>query len=177
MERGAKRNAILQAGRTALLESGAAGITLEQVLKPAGAGTGTFYHHFPDGRGQLVAEVYAAAHAEYADGVMRVLRRNRDAQPGVKALVHHHVRLFQTDQDLMRVLLHNRGSEVPAAGRALERAVQAWAGAAGLPRQSAAELLALWLGPVLELGRISPGSVAGAADRLAQAAWDAVSRT
>lgn len=179
MERGAKREAVLAAAHSTLSEAGAAGLTLERVLQQAGAGTGTFYHHFPEGRTQLVAEVYARAQRRYEEGVLRVLGRNRDAQTGVKALVHHHLRLVTSESDLLRVLLHNRGAESAAGGRAFQRALQAWASAAGIPPQPAAQLVALWLGPVLEWSRLAlqaggGGASEAAADRLAQAAWEAV---
>ena len=178
MDRG-KRAALLAAARTAVLESGAAGFKLEMVLGAAGAGTGTLYHHFPGGKEELLREVYEETRVAYEEGLLRVLHRNRDPEAAVKALVHHHVRWFASERQLAQILLWHRGAEQPGSGRTMQRALRAWAASAGLPERSPDKLAALWLGPVLEWGRLWLGGAAGdvdaAADRLAKAAWNAVS--
>ena len=176
---GGKRSALLAAARAEVLAGGASGLKLEAVLRSAGAGTGTFYHHFPAGKPQLVAELYEQARAEYEEAALRVLQRNRDAEAAVRALVHHHVRWFAAERDTARLLLGNRAAEQAAGTRGFLRALRTWAASAGLGAISADQLEALWLGPVLEWGRLwlagCAGDADGAADRLARAAWSALS--
>lgn len=176
---GGKRAALLAAARAELLANGASGLKLETVLRGASAGTGTFYHHFPAGRAQLVAELYEEARREYEAAALRVLQRNRDAEAAVRALVHHHVRWFAAERDTARLLLGHRAAEQATGTRGLLRALRAWAVSAGLGAMSPDQLQALWLGPVLEWGRLwlagSTGDAEAAADRLARAAWAALS--
>jgi TetR/AcrR family transcriptional repressor of lmrAB and yxaGH operons len=57
------RERMIQAAVGALRRSGVAGMSFTQVLADSGAARGAIYHHFPGGKGQLVAEA-AARNAE-----------------------------------------------------------------------------------------------------------------
>ncbi len=153
--RGAKRDAILAAGARLL---GRGTFSVEGLLAEAGAGVGTFYHHFPNGRDDLLAALEAQAAGDYEAAVMRVLQRNRDAETGVKALVHHHARWAAEQPQLTSLLPARPGPE-------LLRAARAWTRAVGLEGVSAEELLAVALAPV---------RVVSSAERMAAAAWAAV---
>lgn len=151
--RGGKRAEILAAAR----RLGPAA-TVDALLGEAGAGIGTFYHHFPNGREDVRQALEAAAETEYDAGLLRVLQRNREAETGIKALVHHHARWAAEQPDLARLLPPRPSSD-------LVRATRAWARSTGLEGVGAEELLAVTLAPV---------RVAGTPDRLAAAAWAAV---
>ena len=53
------RNRMLDAAIDALQRDGVAGMSFTSVLRDSGAARGAIYHHFPDGKGQLVAEAAA----------------------------------------------------------------------------------------------------------------------
>ncbi len=55
-KRGSTRNRMLLTAAEVLREKGAAGVTIDEVLARSGAPRGSVYHHFPDGRGQLLTE-------------------------------------------------------------------------------------------------------------------------
>lgn len=55
-KRGSTRSRMLLAAAEVLREKGAAGVTVDEVLARSGAPRGSVYHHFPDGRSQLLTE-------------------------------------------------------------------------------------------------------------------------
>jgi AcrR family transcriptional regulator len=55
-KRGATRDRMVHTAATVLRERGAAGLTIDEVLVRSGAPRGSVYHHFPDGRSQLLIE-------------------------------------------------------------------------------------------------------------------------
>lgn len=55
-KRGATRARMLRSAALVLRERGAAGVTIDEVLARSGAPRGSVYHHFPDGRSQLLLE-------------------------------------------------------------------------------------------------------------------------
>jgi TetR/AcrR family transcriptional regulator, lmrAB and yxaGH operons repressor len=55
-KRGSTRTKMLLSAVEVLRERGAAGVTIDEVLARSGAPRGSVYHHFPDGRTQLIAE-------------------------------------------------------------------------------------------------------------------------
>lgn len=148
-----KRQALLDAARR--LDDLA---TVDELLVAGGAGIGTFYHHFPNGREDLQKALQAEAAAEYEAALIRVLQRNRDAETGVRSLVHHHVRWSAENGRTARLVPERPGAE-------LLRAVRAWARSVGLEHVQPEELLAVTLGPL---------RVVSSAERLAAAAWAAV---
>ena len=164
-----KRESILAAALPLLLDGGA--FSVDKLLKAAGAGIGTFYHHFPQGKEDLEAALRGEVAREYEEGLARVLGRNRDAETGVKALVHHHLRWTAERPAAARLLLE----QPKPPGPELRREVRDWAARAGLVGVSHDLLLAVWTGPVREWsrGRGTAGAEASA-DRLAVAAWAAV---
>ena len=54
--RGATRTKMLVSAVEVLRERGAAGVTIDEVLARSGAPRGSVYHHFPDGRSQILRE-------------------------------------------------------------------------------------------------------------------------
>lgn len=55
-KRGATRARMVRSAALVLRERGAAGVTIDEVLARSGAPRGSVYHHFPDGRSQLLLE-------------------------------------------------------------------------------------------------------------------------
>ena len=55
-KRGDTRTKMLISAAEVMRERGAAGVTIDEVLTRSGAPRGSVYHHFPDGRGQILAE-------------------------------------------------------------------------------------------------------------------------
>jgi AcrR family transcriptional regulator len=53
---GSTRNRMVAAAAEVLREKGAAGVTIDEVLTRSGAPRGSVYHHFPEGRSQLLTE-------------------------------------------------------------------------------------------------------------------------
>ena len=54
--RGSTRTKMLVSAAEVLRERGAAGVTIDEVLARSGAPRGSVYHHFPEGRSQLLRE-------------------------------------------------------------------------------------------------------------------------
>jgi len=152
----AKRAAILNAANR--LQRQGDPFSVDALLREAGAGVGTFYHHFPGGVEDVMEALRAAAAAGYEAALQRVLQRNRDAETGVKALVHHHVRWCAENPEAARLLPERPTSD-------LVRIARAWARAVGLERVSGEELIAVSLVPL---------RVASNPERMAGAAWAAV---
>lgn len=55
-KRGSTRSRMVSTAAQVLREKGAAGVTIDEVLTRSGAPRGSVYHHFPDGRSQLLTE-------------------------------------------------------------------------------------------------------------------------
>lgn len=53
---GSTRNRMLISAAEVLQERGAAGVTIDEVLTRSGAPRGSVYHHFPEGRNQILTE-------------------------------------------------------------------------------------------------------------------------
>lgn len=81
--RGTTRERMLFAAAQVLREKGAAGVTIDEVLARSGAPRGSVYHHFPDGRSQLLSEALRYAgdsitdlvDAASTDGCMSMIRQ------------------------------------------------------------------------------------------------------
>src|SRR3984957_7191859 len=55
-KRGDTRTRMLISAAEVMRERGAAGVTIDEVLARSGAPRGSVYHHFPDGRNQILTE-------------------------------------------------------------------------------------------------------------------------
>ena len=55
-KRGVTRNKMLVSAAEVMRERGAAGVTIDAVLARSGAPRGSVYHHFPNGRNQILTE-------------------------------------------------------------------------------------------------------------------------
>jgi AcrR family transcriptional regulator len=64
-----------------LRERGAAGVTIDEVLTRSGAPRGSVYHHFPEGRNQILAEALQYAGESIADTIATLGDRGDDGDP------------------------------------------------------------------------------------------------
>jgi AcrR family transcriptional regulator len=184
------REEILDAALEAFTAKGFTATTVEDIRGRSGASIGSIYHHF-GGKEQIAAALYVEGLARYQDGLLAVLRRERTAERGVKAMVRHHLRWVAANRELAGFLLMPRESvAVAEAGeriRELNRAVFAetadWYDAharAGSVRPLAFDLIySIVLGPAQEFARHwlagrSRTSIKQAERPLADAAWGAV---
>ena len=65
--RGATREKMVRTAAVLLRENGVAGTTIDRVLAVSGAPRGSVYHHFPEGRAQLLSEAVEYASRSIAD--------------------------------------------------------------------------------------------------------------
>ena len=181
-----RRQTILDAALRAFTDKGVAAATVDDVRRLSGASVGSIYHHFGDKEG-IAAALYVDALRSYQEGFLAVLERERDAEPGVRALVRHHLRWVAQNSDAARFLLAGAppGADEALAplNRELFTATAEWfrrQTKAGKIRSMPRDLLyAALVGPAQEFcrhwlaGRM-PSSMRTAERVLAQAAWDAL---
>jgi AcrR family transcriptional regulator len=185
-----RRAAILGAALEAFQEVGFAQATMEDIRRRSGASTGSIYHHFTSKEG-LAAALYLDGLDDYQSSLTAELHRHRDAERGIRAIVHHHLDWVAAHPELARYLLEMGQAEsiahAAAEARALRQAffqrVFAWI----RPRSERGELrplpepvlVALVIGPSQEYGRYWLGHRDEPERRrarrlLADAAWNAV---
>ena len=88
-KRGATRARMVRTAAQVLRERGAAGVTIDEVLTRSGAPRGSVYHHFPDGRSQLLLEALLYA----GDSITTLI--DKAASHGGIALVHGFVAFWE----------------------------------------------------------------------------------
>jgi AcrR family transcriptional regulator len=177
-----RKREILDAALRAFSDKGYAGATVADVRELSGASTGSIYHHFGDKEG-LAAALYVEGVRDYQRGFMRVLRRETDAERGVKALVRHHLRWVAAHPDLARFLLAGRPpgdtQELAAMNREVFEAAAEWFERHGLRRMPDDVLYPVLIGPAQEFCRHwlagrTRSSMRTAERELAEAAWRAL---
>src|SRR5688500_1881323 len=94
-----RRQDILDAALAAFSESGVVAATVDDVRRRSCGSVGWLYHLF-GGKQELAGARYAEALRDYQRGFLRVLERTRGAEPGVRALVRHHLRWVARHPDL-----------------------------------------------------------------------------
>lgn len=67
--RGSTRIAMLSSAAELLREHGAAGVTIDAVLARSGSPRGSVYHHFPEGRSQLLREALEFAGRQITEAI------------------------------------------------------------------------------------------------------------
>jgi AcrR family transcriptional regulator len=77
--RGETRQKMLDAALEVVRERGAAGVTVDEVLTRSGAPRGSVYHHFPNGRAQLIQETLTYAGESFAGMLERAAHNGTDA--------------------------------------------------------------------------------------------------
>jgi len=184
------KDRLLDAALERFATRGVAATTLDEIRAHAQASVGSVYHAFPNGKEDIAAELYVEVLGRYQQAFLAELRRHADAESGVKAIVHLHVRWCVRHPAEARFLHsgrdaapHNRLTDL---NRPFFAGVMAWwathARYAAV-RDFPLELVhALWLGPAEQL---VAHWLAGRAKRptpttrrlLADAAWSALRST
>ena len=111
---------ILAAALDCFTERGFAATTVEEIRRRSGASIGSIYHHF-GGKEGLAAELYVEGLRGYQQGFLRALERSDDAEAGVRAVVHHHLRWMERSPKLARFLMNRRETELAVATEARVR--------------------------------------------------------
>lgn len=87
--RSSTRTKMLDSAAEVLRERGAAGLTIDEVLYRSGAPRGSVYHHFPEGRSQILREAL-----DYAgDAITASI--DEAAGEGATTLLHRYVQLWE----------------------------------------------------------------------------------
>lgn len=105
-KRGATRTKMIVSAADVLRERGAAGVTIDEVLSRSGAPRGSVYHHFPQGRNQILAEALRYAGDALTAGI------DRDAERGSRVLLAQFVEAWE---QLLRDSDFHAGCPVAAA--------------------------------------------------------------
>ena len=181
----ARREAILQAALDLFTSQGFANTTIEDIRWASGASVGSIYHHF--GNKQDVAEqLYEALLRDYQEGVLELIGRRPPAREGVQGIVRHHLTWMAGHPTEARYLLAMRptgSGRLRTMNRRFFREVFGWLAEqadAGRIRKVRRNLyFPLVIGPSQELSRqwldgFVEEPLEGAADVLAEAAWNAV---
>jgi AcrR family transcriptional regulator len=177
-----RREAILEAALEALDATGTTAI--EEIRRRSGASVGSIYHHF-GGKDGISTALYVEILRGYQAGVIRALRRARDAEGGVEAVVRHHLRWVERNPERARLLLHGgavraaAGDELLMLNRRLSTTVEDWVEGQPEIRPLRREVFyAAVFGPAQELSRSWLGgrtaSLHELEDELAEAAWRAI---
>jgi AcrR family transcriptional regulator len=195
---GGRRETILRAALECFNERGFAAATVEEIRRRSGASIGSIYHHF-GGKEGIAAELYVEGLRGYQEGFMRALESgesspapdNGEAEAGIRALVHHHLRWVERNPELARFLMNRRETELIEAtqsrGRELNRLffprvtawVERWVEAGALRPLSPELREPVLLGPCQEFSRLwlagrTRISLRRAERELADATWNAV---
>ena len=105
-KRGGTRNKMLVSAAEVMRERGAAGVTIDAVLARSGAPRGSVYHHFPEGRNQILAEALQYA----GDAITATIDGCVDR--GAKVLLREYVAFWE---DLLAECDFSAGCPVVAA--------------------------------------------------------------
>jgi TetR/AcrR family transcriptional regulator, lmrAB and yxaGH operons repressor len=105
-KRGSTKTKMLVSAVEVLRERGAAGLTIDEVLTRSGAPRGSVYHHFPEGRNQILSEAL-----RYAGGALTD-RIEAAAGDGGMVLLHRFVEFWE---QLLRDTDFSAGCPVVAA--------------------------------------------------------------
>ncbi|WP_059015215.1 TetR/AcrR family transcriptional regulator [Mycobacterium sp. M26] len=104
--RGSTRAKMLLSAAEVLRERGAAGVTVDEVLARSGAPRGSVYHHFPDGRSQILREALHYAGDEITASIDEAAGENSTALLG---------RFVQLWEDALTASDYSAGCPVLAA--------------------------------------------------------------
>ena len=108
-----RRQAIIEAALACFIELGYNNTGISDILKRAGATTGSLYHHFGS-KEQLAGEVYFEGIREYQAGFLSVLTGESNAEKGIKALIAYHLTWVENNRAWAQFLFLRRYDEFMA---------------------------------------------------------------
>lgn len=184
----ARREAIIGAALDRFLTQGVTATTLKEIQRSSGSSNGSLYHFF-ESKEALAGAVYADCSARHQRAFLAELGRHDDAEAAVKGIVRMHLAWCVENPGMARFLATiSEPAILQAAERELEdgnerfsAAVREWwrphVHYGALRPLTAAQSLALWLGPAQEwirawfLGAFDEPPNEGEIEMLADAAW------
>ncbi len=180
------RQRLLDAALKRFARDGALAATLDEIRQDAGVSVGALYHHFAD-KSALAGALYVETLRTYQEGFVLVLDEHPEAEPGIRAAVHHTLDWCAKHPAEARLLFGGRADADTAALAAVNKDFFSrvgrwyWGHAHyGVLRTLEFPLVSsLWLGPTLDHLRhwLHSGEKAvpkETADILAEAAWQAL---
>jgi AcrR family transcriptional regulator len=184
----ARRAAIIEAGLRLFLARGLTATTLKEIQRESGSSTGSLYHQFKN-KEALAGAVYADCSVRHQRAFLDELGRHDDPEAAVKGVVRMHVAWCVENPGMARFLatisepavLEAAEDELRDGNERFAAAVRAWwrphAHYGALRPLTAAQSLALWLGPAQEwirawlLGAFEEPPSEAEVELLADAAW------
>nr|WP_059392438.1 TetR/AcrR family transcriptional regulator [Pseudomonas toyotomiensis] len=190
MARPSRKDEILQAALACFTEHGVDVTTIEMIRDRSGASIGSLYHHFGN-KERIIAALYLAGTAQYADLLQRGFASAACAEACVKLLVTSYIDWVVANPDWARFILHSRSRvEAGEMGDALREAnrqhfAQILAALAEYRRQGLFKALpddcfaSVVIGPTHDLARNwlagrTQSELGDCRELLAQIAWDSV---
>ena len=139
-----RRRQILEAALDCFTTRGVEATSISDIRARCGASVGSIYHHFRS-KEELAAALYMEGLRSYQEGFLRELRRHKDAESGVRAVVGYHLRWVSEKTNWARYLLYLReDSSITAAEDAI-----------GSINQSFVAAMMSWLTPHVQAGDIA----------------------
>ena len=190
MARPSRKDEILQAALACFTENGVDVTTIEMIRDRSGASIGSLYHHFGN-KERIIAALYLAGTAQYADLLQRGFASAASAEACVKLLVTSYIDWVVANPDWARFILHSRSRvEAGEMGDALREAnrqhfAQILTALAEYRRQGLFKALpddcfaSVVIGPTHDLARNwlagrTQSNLGECRELLAQIAWDSV---
>jgi AcrR family transcriptional regulator len=190
MARPSRKDEILQAALACFTEHGVDVTTIEMIRDRSGASIGSLYHHFGN-KERIIAALYLAGTAQYADLLQRGFASAASAEACVKLLVTSYIDWVVANPDWARFILHSRSRvEAGEMGDALREAnrqhfAQILTALAEYRRQGLFKALpddcfaSVVIGPTHDLARNwlagrTQSNLGECRELLAQIAWDSV---
>lgn len=190
MARPSRKDEILQAALACFTEHGVDVTTIEMIRDRSGASIGSLYHHFGN-KERIIAVLYLAGTAQYAELLQRGFASAASAEACVKLLVTSYIDWVVANPDWARFILHSRSRvEAGEMGDALREAnrqhfAQILTALAEYRRQGLFKALpddcfaSVVIGPTHDLARNwlagrTQSNLGECRELLAQIAWDSV---
>jgi AcrR family transcriptional regulator len=182
---------VLEAALELFDEVGYRAATIEGIGRRSDVSVGSIYHHFAS-KEKIAGALYVQALGDFQRGLAQALADNPDAEDGVRAAVHHHLRWVDADHARARLLMRRREAEVvhmnqagiDLMNREIFSTIREWHRPLvdlGAIRDLPMPLLySIWFGPAQEHARVlldresRPPDLLDAAPALADAAWAAL---
>ncbi len=190
MARPSRKDEILQAALACFTEHGVDVTNIEMIRDRSGASIGSLYHHFGN-KERIIAALYLAGTAQYAELLQRGFASAASAEACVKLLVTSYIDWVVANPDWARFILHSRSRvEAGEMGDALREAnrqhfAQILTALAEYRRQGLFKALpddcfaSVVIGPTHDLARNwlagrTQSNLGECRELLAQIAWDSV---
>ncbi len=185
-----RKQEILEAALACFTENGIEATTIDMIRERSGASVGSMYHHFGS-KEAIAAALFTDALAEHNEYQQQLLSAARNAEEGVKAIVHAYVDWVSANPVKARFVLHSRsalaksetGGELAVRSKARLLEVLGWfephIGNGTLKRLPKECLSSLITGPSHDYARLwlsgrVKSDIKAYRDIFAEAAWNSV---